>query len=280
MISSEDVGLFATENNCILVRVVGTRGSAPRGTDAFMLVSRDTVLGTIGGGQLEYLAIDHARRILLGVGASSRESVALGPDIGQCCGGRVNLAFDFAQGDVLTALLTAMDEDETSRPAVYVFGGGHVGHALVQVLNGLPVATHLVETRPDAPALVLDLPRLSKRVTAIPEEVMASAPSGSAFVILTHDHALDFMIAASALSRKDVAYIGMIGSATKRARFDSWAKSEGHPVAKQLNCPIAPHVAMDKRPEVLAVHFAAEIMAALTNYHAEQETHHVADATH
>ncbi|MEN0087511.1 MAG: xanthine dehydrogenase accessory protein XdhC [Pseudomonadota bacterium] len=280
MISSEDVGLFATEQRCVMVRVVGTAGSAPRGTDAFMLVSRQQLLGTIGGGQLEYLAIDHARCMLVENGDSARESVALGPDIGQCCGGRVNLAFDLAEGEALTALLSEMDREETSRPAVYVFGGGHVGRALCRVLDGLPVATHLVETRQDAPAMSLDLPRLSKRLTAIPEDVIAGAPDGPVFVVVTHDHALDFLIVAQALTRKDAAYVGMIGSATKRAKFDNWLKAEGHPIADRLVCPMAPGASSDKRPEVLAVHFAGEIMAALTHHQTQLETQNVADAAH
>ncbi|MEM1365920.1 MAG: xanthine dehydrogenase accessory protein XdhC [Pseudomonadota bacterium] len=280
MISSEDVGLFATAQPCVLVRVVATAGSAPRGVDAFMLVSRSECLGTIGGGQLEYLAIDHARQILAGKGGNTHESVALGPDIGQCCGGRVNLSFDVAEGSALTALLNEMDADETSRPAVYVFGGGHVGRALCKVLDGLPVATYLVETRPDAPAMALDLPRLSKRVTAIPEEVISGAPAGSVFVVLTHDHALDFLIAAKALTRADAAYVGMIGSATKRAKFNGWLKQEGRAPARDLVCPMAPAASADKRPEVLAVHFAAEIMAAITAHQTQLETRLVADPAH
>lgn len=280
MISSEDVGLFATERPCVLVRVTATAGSAPRESDAFMLVGSDRVLGTIGGGQLEYLAIDHARRMLAMDQVSLEENVSLGPDIGQCCGGRVSLTFNRAVGAVLTQLLQRLDEEETSRPTVYVFGGGHVGRALCHVLDRAPVSTHLIETRGDAPAMELDLPRLSKRLTAIPEEVIAGAPSGSAFVVLTHDHALDFLIADKALSRTDAAYVGMIGSRTKRAKFESWQKREGISKSAQLVCPMAPGSPGDKRPEVLAVHFASEIMTALTAYHLSQETKRVAHTAH
>ena len=112
------------------------------------------------------------------------------------------------------------EAEDAQLPHVYIFGGGHVGHALAIGLRLLPVHAVVVETRADA----LDgMPaRRRDAADAVPEEMVRDAPAGSAFVVLTHDHALDFLIVAEALKREDAAYVGMIGSKTKKATFRSW----------------------------------------------------------
>ena len=248
----------------VLVEVASVRGSAPREEGAFMLVSADAIAGTIGGGQLEYMAIDHARRILSGKASDVALSVPLGPEIGQCCGGRVEIAFRPVD-DALRAELAERLKRETERqPAVHVFGAGHVGHAIAAALSLLPLNVTMVESRAHELA---GLPgNVTARVAAMPESVVASIPAGSAVLILTHDHALDFLIAAEALKRADLAYIGMIGSATKRATFASWLKREA-PAADiaRLTLPVGGPL-KDKRPAVIAALTAAEIMTALTHH--------------
>jgi xanthine dehydrogenase accessory factor len=106
------------------------------------------------------------------------------------------------------------------------------------------------------------VPRIETCLTAMPEAVVRDAPAGSSFVILTHDHALDFLIAAEALQRPDAPYVGMIGSQSKRARFASWFKGEGYDpqLLNRLVMPIGAAGLGDKRPEVIAALAAAEIM--------------------
>ena len=111
------------------------------------------------------------------------------------------------------------------RPHVYVFGAGHVGDALAMALSLVPVRIVLVDTREDELS-ASTVPGIETCLTAMPEAVVRDAPAGSAFVILTHDHALDFLIAAEALRRDDAAYVGMIGSKTKRATFKNWLSRE------------------------------------------------------
>ena len=90
----EDIRDFLRrEPAVILVEVTGAAGSTPRDTDAWMLVSERAIFATIGGGQLEYMAIDHARRALRSGHAAEPMNVPLGPEIGQCCGGRAGLSF-------------------------------------------------------------------------------------------------------------------------------------------------------------------------------------------
>ncbi|UDF31356.1 UNVERIFIED_ORG: xanthine dehydrogenase accessory protein XdhC [Roseateles sp. XES5] len=263
----EDIRDFLRrEPAVILVEVTGAAGSTPRDTDAWMLVSERAIFATIGGGQLEYMAIDHARRALRLGHAAEPMNVPLGPEIGQCCGGRVGLSFAGVTPAIGRDLIARSDREMASRPHVYVFGAGHVGDALAMALSLAPLRVVLVDTREDE-LIASTVPRIETCLTAMPEAVVRDAPAGSSFVILTHDHALDFLIAAEALKRPDAAYVGMIGSKTKRATFRNWLSREaGQPdLFEKLVCPIGGTAVKDKRPAVIATLAAAEIMtAALT----------------
>lgn len=252
----------AGPHGIVLVRVAEAKGSTPREQGAFMAVSASGSHGTIGGGRLELEAIEEARRVLAG-GANEPFSLPLGPAIGQCCGGHVTLAFEqldptrYAEAEALIAAEDAAD------PEVWLFGGGHVGRALVRALSLLPVKLHMVETRDDELALTPD--GAVRHLAAMPESLVAEiAPSGAA-IVLTHDHALDFLIVSAALQRPDLAFTGMIGSATKRATFSSqFVREGGDPaILSRLICPIGVKIA-DKRPEVIAATVASEVMVALT----------------
>lgn len=254
----------------ILVEVTGAAGSTPRDTDAWMLVSERAIFSTIGGGQLEYMAIDHARRALRLNTPAEPMNVPLGPEIGQCCGGRVGLSFSAVTPLVARDLITRSDREMATRPHVYVFGAGHVGDALAMALSLAPLRVVLVDTREDE-LIASTVPRIETCLTAMPEAVVRDAPAGSSFVILTHDHALDFLIAAEALKRPDAAYVGMIGSKTKRATFRNWLSREvGQPdIFENLVCPIGGADVKDKRPAVIATLAASEILTAALNWSAK-----------
>ena len=249
----------------VLVEVIATEGSAPRENDAFMLVSETWVSGTIGGGQLEFMSIDHARQMLAGEPVSPTLSIPLGPEIGQCCGGRVEIGFRLVDDKVSQELHNRLTAEKVSLKQVYVFGAGHVGRALAQALSPLPLAVTLIETRAEE---LNDLPdNITAHVTAMPEALVASIAPGGAVVILTHDHALDFLIAHEALKRDDLGYVGMIGSATKRATFKHWlAREHGDDtLINRMTLPIGNAVfpgstLRDKRPEVIAALVVAELL--------------------
>ena len=96
----------------VLVEVKSASGSTPREAGAWMLVAVDCIFGTIGGGQLEFMAIDHARRLLSEGGADADDiSVPLGPEIGQCCGGRVALGFKRVDRPLRSALVEKVDRE-------------------------------------------------------------------------------------------------------------------------------------------------------------------------
>jgi len=272
---------LAAAPSAALVEVAEAKGSTPREKGAWMLVSPTAIFGTIGGGQLEFMAIDKARQVLAAGGgdragegqrrASPKFSradltldIPLGPEIGQCCGGRVEVAISLVDKRKAETLIEMVEAQERGEPRVYVFGGGHVGHALAAAFALLPVGAIVVETRADA---LDDMPEgVETRLTPVPEEMVREAPAGAAFVVLTHDHALDFLIVAEALKRNDAAYVGMIGSKTKKATFRSWyLRTAGGSEADfaRLVSPIGGEALKDKRPAVIAALAAAEIMTAL-----------------
>ena len=253
---------LSTHPDTVLVEIIGAKGSTPREAGAFMLVAEEACFGTIGGGQLEFMAIDHAQALLRGEDKPLELDIPLGPEIGQCCGGRVALSFERVDMLVAARLVAKDLAKREEDPDVFLFGAGHVGLALAQALAPLPVRVTIVETRPIAETLPAGV---NLRHIAMPEAEVASIGAGGAAIILTHDHALDFLIANEALAREDLAYVGMIGSTTKRATFASWLAREGVPEARleQLILPIGGKTVRDKRPAVIAAMVAAELMAAL-----------------
>jgi len=270
----EDIRDFLRrERASILVEVTGAAGSTPRDTDAWMLVAEGSIFSTIGGGQLEYMAIDEARRALRSGRDARPMDVPLGPEIGQCCGGRVGLAFATVDAALAERLVARADREMAERPHVYVFGAGHVGDALAMALSLAPLRVVLVDTR-EAELVASAVPGIETCLTAMPEAVVRAAPAGSSFVILTHDHALDFLIAAEALKRADAAYVGMIGSKTKRATFRNWLTREiGRPETfERLTCPIGGAALKDKRPSVIAALAAAEVLTAALRWVRTGET--------
>ncbi len=263
------VDFFAREPVAIVAELTSVRGSSPREQGTFMLVGLTSEFGTIGGGALEYLVIEHARRLIRDGRLHEGMDVPLGPEIGQCCGGRVGVSLDSVTEEKRHQLLALVADEQSRRTAVFLFGAGHVGRALAAILALLPVKLEVVDTRVEELALLQ--PGISARLVAMPEVVVRAAPIGSAFVILTHDHALDFLIAQEALKRRDSPYIGMVGSATKRARFSSWYVGEGGEAADltRLILPIGNQGLVDKRPEIIAALAAAEIIGHICRREAE-----------
>jgi xanthine dehydrogenase accessory protein XdhC len=247
----------------VIVRIAEAQGSTPRETGATMIVSARGSAGTIGGGQLEFHCIDLARILLDSGGPQQLIDIPLGPQMGQCCGGRVRVAMEPASAAHLEALRQDEAKAAVERPQVLIFGAGHTGKALARSLALLPVAVTLIDDRAgqfdEVPATVSCL-QLDD-----PETALAAARPGSAFVVLTHSHALDYRLAEGALLRSDAAYVGMIGSATKRARFEASFRRRhpGSTALAGLTCPIGGSDVHDKRPEVIAALTSAELVRCL-----------------
>lgn len=250
----------------VQARLTRVRGSAPREEGATMLIGAASCHGTIGGGQLEFRTIAAARE-MLETGEMTRETdIPLGPDTGQCCGGRVRLHLRRMTGEDRAAMRAAAEAEAAARPLACILGAGHVGRALARHLTLLPLRTLIIDSREAELALCPE--GVARRLTALPEAEIDRAPPGSAFVVLTHDHGLDFLLAARALARGDAAYVGMIGSTTKRARFERWCRDTAGQEGGTLVCPIGAGTQGDKRPEVIAALTAAEMLGALLRHRA------------
>ncbi|RDK09593.1 xanthine dehydrogenase accessory protein XdhC [Cupriavidus lacunae] len=284
-----------------MVTIVEVKGSAPREAGIRMLVSADDLVGTIGGGHLEWRGMDIARA-MLACGETRRiERIPLGPALGQCCGGVVQLAFEVL-GEADLAWLDAVERKFAAHcslqrhvPAsgavtfgnshavipgvtlhadgswidtlvpdtmhVVLFGAGHVGHALVKVLATLPCRVHWVDERDTLfPGGLPD--NVEAEASDTPEAVVAQAPAGSYFLVMTHSHALDQTLCEEILKRTDFAYFGLIGSKTKRARFEHRMAEHGIDPARfaEMTCPMGVPGITDKAPAMIAVAIVAQLL--------------------
>jgi xanthine dehydrogenase accessory protein XdhC len=271
--------LLARGEPAVLVEVAALKGSAPREAGARMLVTARAIHGTIGGGRLEWEATLRARTLLEGNEPSALLEVPLGPEIGQCCGGFVSLRLRRAD-DAIRAELEAIEQAEDEKlPLVLLFGAGHVGKALASALAPLPLRVRWIDGRagefPDPPIPGPEVV-ISERALA----AVDAAPAGAAYLVLTHSHALDSMVCAAVLQRGDFAYLGLIGSRTKRARFERGFRDLGIPEDRiaRLVCPIGGNRIKDKRPAVIAAMTAAELICALAAPAASGQTRRTGEA--
>ncbi|MCK7613848.1 xanthine dehydrogenase accessory protein XdhC [Roseibium sediminicola] len=261
--SSQAEDFFGSATKIVRIELTRVRGSSPREAGTEMFVSADRLFGTIGGGQLEHIVITKARTMLADGTLETHLDLPLGPEIGQCCGGRVELVLKRMRRSDVDDALGRLRSAENALPHVYVMGAGHVGRAIADLLQHAPVHCVLVDMRKEE--LAQSNARVDMRLRAIPEVEIFNAPEGSAFIVLTHDHGLDFLLTSAALELGHASYVGMIGSATKRAKLRSWCLShcDGLEI-DQLTCPIGAAGSRDKRPEIIAAFVAAEVLAALT----------------
>lgn len=249
------------------VTIARAHGSTPREAGATMLVSAREICGTIGGGRLEWDATARARAVLAqGNGATAARLVLempLGPALNQCCGGHVSVCIERANERVLREVAAAGRAEREALPLVVMFGAGHVGRALATALAPLPFRLRWVDGRAEAfgPAVPDGVEAV---VTDAWEAEVARLPAGAACLVFTHSHALDARITAAALERGDLAYVGLIGSRSKRRRFERAFRDVGIAEARiaALVCPIGGRDIRDKRPAVIAALTAAELVEA------------------
>ena len=245
-----------------LVEVESTQGSVPRERGAWMAVTDRGFVGTIGGGHLEFEALAQARARLAGTPGPALVRTALGPSLGQCCGGVVQLRYSLLGAADAPALADRLARAQ--RP-VALFGGGHVGHALAQVLAPLPLALTWIDSRDG----IFPDPAPQSVVCEHSEPVQAAVPllaPGSLVVVMSFSHAEDLDVVAACLRRQraqqDLPFIGLIGSRTKWATFRHRLAERGFTDAElaQVTCPIGVPGIAGKEPEVIAVAVAAQLL--------------------
>ena len=243
------IDLRASGHPVAVVTVVKVEGSTPRDTGAKMLVTAEGLAwGSIGGGKLEALAIEDAQACLQ-AGEPAYQRYPLCVKAGQCCGGNTEVFIEvLGRG-----------------PLLYLFGAGHVGRALCHVLRGTPFAVHLVDPRPDwvhSPELPSGLTRHGGPWEAFVAQAEWSPRVYAA--VLTHSHDLDLAVIRD-LALRETAYLGLIGSKTKWARFQSVLKADGLAQARleRIRCPIGLDLGMGKAPQEVAIAIAAQLLKSL-----------------
>jgi xanthine dehydrogenase accessory factor len=256
---------LAQDRPAVLVQVAEARGSVPRGDGTRMLVAADAVLGTIGGGHLEWQAVAAARRWLAeglpnGTGDDAlpiRQAIALGPTLGQCCGG--TLVLDYRRFD---AQALAAWPEPAPLFTLQIYGAGHVGRAIVRLLEGIDCRVQWIDEReaefPPKPSAA----HIERLCVEPVEAEVPLAPPGAFYLVLTHSHELDQRITEAILKRGDFAYLGLIGSATKRARFLHRFEQRGIPaeVLDRMTCPIGVPGIEGKQPEVIAIAVVGQLL--------------------
>ncbi len=249
----------------VLIRIIKKEGSAPRDSGTLMLVNASSSFGTIGGGILEHTAMESARGFINDPEFSSASrDYTLGPALGQCCGGKVALSFEKVTPRLKKKLLKEEIDKKEFLNQVLIFGAGHVGRALFQQLKPIPLNVRIIDSRPPE-TLDFDLPKDCK-TAAFPESEIRNAKPNSAYVILTHDHALDFILVKEVLARNDAVYVGMIGSESKKKVLKGWLEREAVVGFDQLFIPLGASIAnvngLDKVPSVIASLTIVEILIA------------------
>jgi xanthine dehydrogenase accessory factor len=309
-----DQWTLAASAPAVLVTVAIVEGSGPREPGARMLVAASQLAGTVGGGHLELRAIAIGRAMLRDGRARHFERFALGPSLGQCCGGVVQLAFELVEPQQ-ARMLAARRRDDSWRLAaldgapdgalfdgagrqlggaaapafartrgahvmqeqdgrrwlvapvlaprahLLLFGAGHVGAAVVRAMAHLPCTITWVDERddmfpPDVPANV------QVEATDAPEDLVAGAPAGASYLVMTHSHALDQRLAEAILARGDVGWFGLIGSKTKRKQFEHRLRARGADPARieAMACPIGLAGISSKQPAVIAASVSAQLL--------------------
>ena len=320
-----------------LVTIADAKGSSPREAGVKMLVTENGSAGTVGGGNLEHEAIRIARQMIEeGIARPALRRFALGPSLGQCCGGNTQLLFEVltaesgktavptdwlaplrafveaetpsilaspidgaASGktlvqtdrmigaDALSGLLDMargllqkpgdagarlwadaegkgylLEQNPGHQGPVLLIGAGHVGKAIADVLGPLPFAVTWADNRPEQ--YPDDIPaNITPCCTPHLEQAIDEAPEGCIYLVMTYSHDLDYALCARVLERGDFRYLGLIGSATKRARFERTMRDLGidQTSIERVVCPIGIPEISSKQPAVIAVAVAAQLLA-------------------
>jgi xanthine dehydrogenase accessory factor len=252
----------------MMVTVKRHRGSVPREEGAWMAVFASSSVGTIGGGHLEWIATTEARERLNGRSGDAVQRYALGPALGQCCGGEVWLAFEPVSAADIQRLAYQFALIKSSWPGVALFGGGHVAQALVQVTANLPLRVNWFDSRDGIfPQALPD--NVSAEHSDPVHAAVTSLTPGSCVLIMSFSHAEDLDVVAACLMRQreraDLPFIGLIGSRTKWAAFCYRLQDRGFAAEEinQVDCPIGLPGISGKQPEVIAVAAAAQLLQVI-----------------
>ncbi len=296
--------LITEHGRAVLIMVTADKGSTPRDSGTWMLVSDDKQSGTLGGGELERLAEEAARAMLAGHGDWQRSSLhcALGPDLRQCCGGHVTLMLEpldmsatdwlaqaaesarvadnqysvlFQSNEPAATPRIITNDDALSgitgvhlqpltdtRLSLFLFGAGHVGQAVATLSTQLPLRLTVIDGRANQRALIPNADNIEVMGMDSAEEAAARVSSGSAALVMTHSHELDYTLCHALLTQNSAVFVGLIGSRSKANRFRSRLRKDNVPEKSlaRLTSPIGSSGPKGKEPGVIALAALSEVL--------------------
>ena len=240
----------------IKAKIINTEGSVPREKGIYMMISKDDIFGTIGGGHLELLVINKSKDLLKnGMKKSETLNIPLGPGIGQCCGGYVQIQLTHhANG-------SRSIENSLENNNLFIFGAGHIGQALSSKSLDLNFNVHLIDSRKNF-LLMNKYEDIEYILAKQPWKLIKNLSPNSYFIILTHSHDYDFKIINEILIYKSFKFIGLIGSKTKKNRFSSMLEKNGHEkkLINLIECPVGLNINHSKEPNEIAISILAKLI--------------------
>tara|TARA_B100000029_G_C17598634_1_gene965033 strand:+ start:3143 stop:4108 length:966 start_codon:yes stop_codon:yes gene_type:complete len=294
---------LSSEKNTVLVMITEHAGSTPRNTGAWMLVGNERTYGTLGGGQLEKIAEEEAKKMLASHTIKKRSKIRclLGPDAQQCCGGAVNIvlellnssattwlreaeislkknaenavAFQITEPNITPKVISVKNKRSKiskthlqslvdSRRRLFLFGAGHVGHAICSIALQLPIRVYVIDERSWRRDLIPKSNNVSVFNSNQPETIVSQITDNSFVLVMTHSHELDYQLCRALIKKNTLDFIGLIGSRSKASRFRHRLCRDGvdPKLIEKLNCPIGKAGPSGKEPGMIALATLSEIM--------------------
>ena len=247
----------------VKAKIFNVKGSSPNTIDDIILISNDTIFGTIGGGNLEYLVVKEAKRLIDNKINKKSLNIPLGPGIGQCCGGYVQIKLSLHQNSS-EALKNEKLYDEKNTN-LYIFGAGHIGQALISKLENINFNTFLIDSREDFLKMT-NINNINYLLSKKPWEIIYRLKDNSYFVVLTHSHDYDLKILNEIL-KKNFTFLGLIGSKTKKNRFFKRLIDNGHnkSLVETIECPIGINIGNSKDPDEIAFSIITRLISIKNN---------------
>ena len=238
------------KKNIIKAKIINVKGSSPNKINDFMLVASKDIFGTIGGGNLEYLVIEESKLMLKNKSKRKKLNIPLGPGIGQCCGGYVEIILTLHKNT--DAAMKDEKVNDSFKEDLYIFGAGHIGQALIETIGNLNFNTYLIDSREEYLKMSVNKD-VNYLLSKEPWKVVNKLKDNSYYVVLTHSHEYDLKILNEILTKK-FTFVGLIGSTTKKKRFFKRLTENGHDknIIKKIECPIGVDIGNSKDPNEIA----------------------------
>ena len=243
----------------IKAKIINVKGSAPNKVNDLMLITPKKIFGTIGGGNLEFLVIKESILMLKNKLKRKKLNIPLGPGIGQCCGGYVELILTLHKHSI--AALINEKSVKNNKNELYIFGAGHIGQALIDKIENINFNTFIIDSREEYLNMTNNK-NINYLLSKKPWKIINKLKDNAYYVVLTHSHDYDLKILNEILYKK-FNFVGLIGSSTKRKRFFKRLIDNGHhkDTVEKIECPIGIEIGNSKDPTEIALSIITRLIS-------------------